>query len=603
MPIDYGTNDVVTEGTITANSGVFTNLIFTNAPNIGQFLDIDKNDIGLGNVDNTSDLNKPISTATQNALDTKAPINNPSFTGTVTGITKSMVGLGNVDNTSDLNKPISTAVQSSLNNKANSIHTHEINDITNLQTALDSKQPVGSYAILVDGKVPESQLPSYVDEILEFANQSMFPNPGSSDKIYVDLSTGNVFRWSGSSYINISSSPGTTDSIVEGTNNLYFTNQRASQAAPVQSVNTKTGSVTLNKNDIGLNNVDNTSDLNKPISTATQQALNAFSNVNNTSDLDKPISTATQNALNLKANLSHTHLSSDISDLSDKILNINTMGGRLSLISGQLYSSSGTTGSTLYYVRARNGDKVCLYSTITNKWSFYDLTELSLSLSGLAANSNFDIFIHNNLGTLTLTSQQWTNDTTRAIDLTTQNGIRVLNSDLNKRYVGTIRTTSTIGTCEDSPTRRFIWNYDNQVLRDIYREFITTNITTTSAAYVITSSNLSLTVLSGIGSSFVSNNGMLLIDHSIGVSVSSNIATDLDMGVRMNNTDYKIASAAVDNTNFQLIRGTRLLPITAGSYTIDSIWRRWAGTGTLRILGSSRGGYSRACTLTVYQWG
>lgn len=603
MPIDYGTNNVVTEGTITANSGVFTNLIFTNAPNIGQFLDIDKNDIGLGNVDNTSDLNKPISTATQNALNAKAPINNPSFTGTVTGITKSAVGLGNVDNTSDLNKPISTAVQSELNNKANSIHTHNINDINNLQTALDNKQPIGSYAILVDGKIPESQLPTYVDEILEFANQSMFPNPGSSNKIYVDLSTGDIFRWGGSSYVNLSSFTGTTDGLTEGTNNLYFTNQRASQAAPVQSVNTKTGSVTLNKNDIGLNNVDNTSDLNKPISTATQQALNAFSNVDNTSDLDKPISTATQNALDLKANLSHTHLSSDISDLSDKILNINTMGGRLSLISGQLYSPTGTTGSTLYYVRARNGDKVCLYSTITNQWAFYNLTELSLSLSGLAANSNFDIFIHNNSGTLTLTSQQWTNDTTRAIDLTIQNGIRVLNSDLNKRYLGTIRTTSTIGTCEDSPTRRFIWNHDNQVLRDIYREIIPTDITTTSSTYVITHSNLSLTVLSGIGSAFVSNNGMLLIDHSIGVSVSANVATDLDMGVRMNNTDYKIASAAVDTTNFQLIRGTRLLPIPGGSYTIDSIWRRWAGTGILRILGSSRGGYSRACTLTVYQWG
>lgn len=146
--------------------------------------------IGLGNVDNTSDTNKPISTATQSALDlkaplasptltgiptaptatsstnttqiattafvktaldnlinaapgtldtlgeiatqlaadegvvsaltstvaTKAPINNPTFTGTVSGITKAMVGLGNVDNTSDANKPIPAAVATSLNN-------------------------------------------------------------------------------------------------------------------------------------------------------------------------------------------------------------------------------------------------------------------------------------------------------------------------------------------------------------------------------------------------------------------------------------------------------------------------------------------------------
>ena len=48
----------------------------------------------------------------------KAPINNPTFTGTVGGVTKSMVGLGNVDNTTDANKPVSTAAQTALDLKA-----------------------------------------------------------------------------------------------------------------------------------------------------------------------------------------------------------------------------------------------------------------------------------------------------------------------------------------------------------------------------------------------------------------------------------------------------------------------------------------------------
>jgi hypothetical protein len=74
--------------------------------------------VGLGNVDNTSDLNKPVSTATQTALNLKADLASPTFTGTVSGITSSMVGLGNVDNTSDLNKPVSTATQTALNLKA-----------------------------------------------------------------------------------------------------------------------------------------------------------------------------------------------------------------------------------------------------------------------------------------------------------------------------------------------------------------------------------------------------------------------------------------------------------------------------------------------------
>jgi hypothetical protein len=73
--------------------------------------------VGLGNVDNTSDINKPVSTATQTELNLKAPIANPTFTGTVSGVTKTHVGLGNVDNTSDLNKPISTATQSALDDK------------------------------------------------------------------------------------------------------------------------------------------------------------------------------------------------------------------------------------------------------------------------------------------------------------------------------------------------------------------------------------------------------------------------------------------------------------------------------------------------------
>ncbi len=56
------------------------------------------------------------------ALASKAPLANPTFTGTVSGITKSMVGLGNVDNTTDANKPISTATQNALDLKVNSIN-------------------------------------------------------------------------------------------------------------------------------------------------------------------------------------------------------------------------------------------------------------------------------------------------------------------------------------------------------------------------------------------------------------------------------------------------------------------------------------------------
>lgn len=74
--------------------------------------------MGLGNVDNTADSAKPVSTAQQTALDLKADLANPTFTGSVSGITKAMVGLGNVDNTADLAKPVSTAQQAVLDLKA-----------------------------------------------------------------------------------------------------------------------------------------------------------------------------------------------------------------------------------------------------------------------------------------------------------------------------------------------------------------------------------------------------------------------------------------------------------------------------------------------------
>ena len=89
--------------------------------------------IGLGNVDNTADLDKPISTATAISLgvsqSNKANIIDPTFTGTVTDITKSVVGLGSVDNTSDANKPVSTATQTSLDAKADKTNTYTKGDV------------------------------------------------------------------------------------------------------------------------------------------------------------------------------------------------------------------------------------------------------------------------------------------------------------------------------------------------------------------------------------------------------------------------------------------------------------------------------------------
>lgn len=73
-------------------------------------------------------------------------------------------------------------------------------DVTDLETVLDLK------ADLIDGKVPVGQLPSYVDDVLEYANFASFPVTGESGKIYVALDTNLTYRWGSSAYTEISKS-------------------------------------------------------------------------------------------------------------------------------------------------------------------------------------------------------------------------------------------------------------------------------------------------------------------------------------------------------------------------------------------------------------
>ncbi len=72
-----------------------------------------------------------------------------------------------------------------------------LSDQTDLQDTLDLK------ADLVDGKVPSYQLPSYVDDVIEVANYAALPVIGESGKIYVTIDNNHIFRWTGSTYVEI----------------------------------------------------------------------------------------------------------------------------------------------------------------------------------------------------------------------------------------------------------------------------------------------------------------------------------------------------------------------------------------------------------------
>jgi len=187
-----------------------------------------------------------------------------------------------------------------------------------------NKWVADGYASL-DGswKVPSAQLPSFVDDVLEYASFAGLPWTGETGKIYVTLDTNKTYRWSGSAYVEISPSPWSTDSVTEGSTNLYFTTARvlwtlltglstATNAviAASDSIISALGKLQKQITDLGTSK-ENSITLgttaqywrgDKSWQTLDKTAV-GLANVDNTSDANKPVSTATQTALNLKANL------------------------------------------------------------------------------------------------------------------------------------------------------------------------------------------------------------------------------------------------------------------------------------------------------------
>lgn len=81
-------------------------------------------------------------------------------------------------------------------------------DVTDADAVHSSDKGVANGVASLDatGRVPSTQLPSYVDDVLEYASQSAFPATGESGKIYIALDTNKTYRWSGSAYVEISES-------------------------------------------------------------------------------------------------------------------------------------------------------------------------------------------------------------------------------------------------------------------------------------------------------------------------------------------------------------------------------------------------------------
>lgn len=138
--------------------------------------------------------------------------------------------------------------------------------------------------------------------------------------------------------------------------------------------------------------------------------------------------------------------------------------GRLSLTSATPVTIADVTAATTLYWALYKGNQIALYSG--TEWVLFALSELSIAVPATTSQM-YDVFVNYNAGTPALSLTAWTNDTTRATALTTQDGVLVLTGSTGKRYVGSFRTTGVSGQTEDSFAKRHVWNYYNRVERGL----------------------------------------------------------------------------------------------------------------------------------------
>jgi hypothetical protein len=150
-----------------------------------------------------------------------------------------------------------------------------------------------------------------------------------------------------------------------------------------------------------------------------------------------------------------------------------TCQGRLTTESGVPVSVSDRVAQSTLYFTPFGGNHVSTYDS--GAWADHTFAEISLALSGLTSGKNYDVFIYNNSGTLTLElSAAWADNVTPTDAIGTQDGVSVKSSNHSRRHLGTIRTTGTT-TTEDSDVKRFVWNAYNQVPRKLSATDATTN--------------------------------------------------------------------------------------------------------------------------------
>lgn len=136
--------------------------------------------------------------------DTANKFTSTNVEGALQELATNISNAGKVDDVKDVNG------NSIVTNKVATLSKTAVGlgNVTNDAQVKRSEMGAASGVATLDtsGKVPSSQLPSYVDDVLEYANKAGFPATGESGKIYVAQDTNLTYRWSGTAYVEISPS-------------------------------------------------------------------------------------------------------------------------------------------------------------------------------------------------------------------------------------------------------------------------------------------------------------------------------------------------------------------------------------------------------------
>ena len=213
--------------------------------------------------------------------------------------------------------------------------------------------------------------------------------------------------------------------------------------------------------------------------------------------------------------------------------------GRLTLSTGVPVPSADVASSGSIYFTPYKGSRIALYAQ-SYGWRIYQFAELTLDISGLAANKNIDIWIYDDAGTLTLDYTEWSNDTLRATALDLQDGVLIKTGAPGYRYLGSARIFNA-GVSRDTLKFRDLWNYYNRVKR----QFVVTDATD-SWTYSVdatwramnTSSNNRIDFMIGVDESLVefevhllgSNNGSNAFGVGIGLDKTNGNDADIFLG-------------------------------------------------------------------------